>query len=127
MSQGRAFRARNETGRVRLTYGVGKTESRRTEEQVTVALEGLVEDGAAHLRGRTEMVLELEAVREDGVPQLRGLNVLGPWPQGRRPPSERCRQQQRKPEREPAIARRSASLAQPAGPRDSLVRWAAPA
>lgn len=80
-------------------YGVGKTESHRAEEQVTVALEGLVEDGAANLRGRTEMVLELEALREDGVPQLRGLNVLGPWPQGRRPPSERCRQQQRKPER----------------------------
>lgn len=32
----------NETGQVRLTYGVGKTESHGTEEQVTVALEGLV-------------------------------------------------------------------------------------
>lgn len=74
-------------------------EGHGTEEQVTVALEGLVEDGAAYLRGRTDVVLELEGVREDGVALLGGLDVLGPWPQGRRPPSERCRQQQRKPER----------------------------
>lgn len=92
------LRARNQAGHVQLTCG-GRIEPRlRTEEQVTVAEESLVQDGAARLRGRTDVVLELKAVREDGVVPVGGLDVLGPRPQRRGPPSERCRQQQRKPE-----------------------------
>lgn len=68
------------------------------EEDVAVALEGLVEDRAARLRSRADVVLELEVVREDGVVGLGGLDVLGPGPQGRGPAGEHCRQQQRKPE-----------------------------
>lgn len=71
---------------------MAKVQSHGTEEQVTVALEGLVEDGAAHLRGRTLVVLELEGVRYDGVAPVGSFDVLGPWPQGRRPPSGSCRQ-----------------------------------
>lgn len=70
----------NEAGQSRLTCGVRTVPKIRPEEQVTVALEGLVQDGAARLRGRTDVVLELEVVREDGVAQVGRLDVLGPRP-----------------------------------------------
>lgn len=91
------LRARDEAGHVRLTCAGRTVPKFGTEEQVAVALKSLVQNGAARLRGRIDVVLELEAVREDGVVPVGGLDVLGPRPQGHGPLSERCRQQQRTP------------------------------
>lgn len=98
LSKAGSLRAQNQAGQGRLTCEGSTLPRLGTEEQVTVAMESLVEDGAAGLRGRSDVVLELEAVRGDGVVPVGGLDVLGPRPQGRGGPSERCRQQQREPE-----------------------------
>lgn len=92
------LRAQKQEGQVRLTCECRTLPRLGTEEQITVALESLIEDGTARLRGRSDVVLELEAGRGDGVVPVGGLDVLGPRPQGCGRPSERCRQQQREPE-----------------------------